>query len=323
MPETDKAPWEMPGWLEGVWQWVDWALERAGLAPADAIERHQERPWAVVLKVVAGESRLVFKAAAPGLKHEVPLHRAIYLRHPEGVPSLVGVDPERGWLLMRDDGRSLRSAITSAQDVGQFERALGSFARLQLDWLNKAEELLRLGGLDRRLDTLPAAFAGLIEDPGLAVSGRAEGLSSSERRRLIAQVPEVRSACQRLAAWGPPATLHHDDFHDANVYVCEGERGLRFADWGEAGAAHPIFSPMIALRSLARRLRPVPDSPVLERLCDAYLGMWESFGPPEQIRQAFGLAERLAPISRALTWHAVMSALPADRRGQDGSAAAS
>ena len=53
-----------------------------------------------------------------------------------------------------------------------------------------------------------------------------------------ALAPRFAELCERLAGYGVPETLHHDDFHDANIFVC-GDR-YTFADWGESCVAHPF-----------------------------------------------------------------------------------
>jgi hypothetical protein len=40
----------------------------------------------------------------------------------------------------------------------------------------------------------------------------------------------------------------------------------------------------------------------LARMRDAYLAVWSDYGSPLDLRAAFALAQRLATLSRALTW---------------------
>jgi hypothetical protein len=321
MPEIMHPLWDGPGWLHEIRDWTAASMATAGIESDESLVEHQRRPWSVVFTLDSSRGRLFFKSVINELRPEAALHQALVGSHPDAVPPLVAADRDRGWLLMEDAGQPLRCSVRSVHDIDQVAAALVRMAQLQISWLPNAQELLDLGAMDRRPNSLPDAFARLIGDPGALASGHSEGLSDDEATRLVNLQPRVKELCRRLAGWGPPPTLHHDDFHDANIYLNHGK--YVFADWGEAGVAHPFFTPMIALRALSWRLDLPPGSPELARLRDAYLGVWESFGAPRDMRRAYDLAQRLAPISRALTWHRVMSAVPAGARGEDATAAAS
>lgn len=313
-------PWDASGWKNEAAAWVTESLGTAGLKVGGDLSQLHRSPWSAVYTIETNQGRLYFKAVTPGLAHEVGLHLALHESHPDAVPPLLAANPSRGWLLMEDAGEPLRQTIQTPGDVAQFAPVLVRMAQLQIAWSSRAMDLLELKTLDRRVETLPRAFERLIQDPGALSSGDPEGISDEEGRRLIQLVPNVDELCQRLAGWGPPATLHHDDFHDANIFVRGGD--YVFADWGEAGLGHPFFTPMIALRSLAWRLDLAPKSNAMARLRDAYLEAWAGYAALGDLRRAFDLAQRLAPISRALTWHHVMSAVPADMRGEDAAACA-
>jgi len=127
-------------------------------------------------------------------------------------------------------------------------------------------------------------------------------------RRLRALAPRYAELCGRLAAFGLPETLHHDDFHDANIFV----RGGRyvFFDWGESGLAHPFFTLLVTLRSVANTLGLDAHAREVAQLRDVYLASWTRFGTPGALRAAFDLAQQVGMVARALTWHHVVSPLP-------------
>ena len=92
--------------------------------------------------------------------------------------------------------------------------------------------------------------------------------------------------CARLADFGIPATLQHDDLHDANVFVGDGR--YRFFDWGDAVVAHPFFSLLVrcgSRRTLASRTGTPRCS-----AADAYLDLWRSYGTPPELRDQADLA---------------------------------
>lgn len=147
--------------------------------------------------------------------------------------------------------------------------------------------MLALGALDRRLAVLPAQYEWLLADTATLRIGQPAGLTAEEYRRLRALAPRVAALCERLAGHRVPETLHYDDFHDGNIFVRDGR--YTFADWGESCAAHPFFTLVVTLRSVAYRL-----------------------GRVESDRE---VARRLGMVCRALTWHRVVSGLEEPLKG--------
>ena len=73
---------------------------------------------------------------------------------------------------------------------------------------------------------------------------------------------------------------------------------FRFFDWAEACVAHPFFTMTVTLQDEARA---VPD---------AYLEPWTRIAPRAELEAAFPAALVLGGICRALTWRAVVDAMP-------------
>jgi aminoglycoside phosphotransferase (APT) family kinase protein len=171
----------------------------------------------------------------------------------------------------------------------------------------RRDELLALGALDRRLATLPARFERLLADVGAMQLDREDNLTSAEYARLRAMGAQVAEMCERLASFGIPETLQHDDFHDANIFFGGGR--YLFFDWGESAVAHPFFTLTVTLRSVAYSMELDEGGPEIARLREVYLEPWERYAPRDRLRTAFPLARRLGMFNRALTWHHVVSSL--------------
>jgi hypothetical protein len=90
---------------------------------------------------------------------------------------------------------------------------------VQREMVSRQAELLSLGALDRRLSSLPAQFETLLEDQMGLMVDQPDGPTSAQYQRLIGLAPRFAEMCARLAGSGIPETLHHDDFHDGNVFV--------------------------------------------------------------------------------------------------------
>lgn len=305
---TDRElPWARAGWIEQAGAWIQAELARQHIELAGAIEQPHIRPWSTVLRVPTGAGNLYFKATAPVLAHEPALTQALSRWRPDCMVQLLATDLDRGWLLMRDAGATLRSQIQSVTDLHQWQPILTTYAEVQIELASRTDELLALGTLDRRLATLPAQYERLLADTGALLIDQKDGLTAAEYRCLRDLVPEFAAMCERLASYQIPETLHHDDFHDANIFIRDGR--FVFSDWGESCVAHPFFTLLVTLRSVAYRLKLDDHAPELSQLRDIYLEPFQRFESPERLRAAFALANRVAMICRALTWYRVVSHL--------------
>jgi len=124
--------------------------------------------------------------------------------------------------------------------------------------------------------------------------------------------------CARLNSAGIPAPLHHDDFHDGNLFV-QGERVI-FTDWGEAAITHPFFSLVVMLRGAENSLGLAPDAPELAQMRDWYLDPWQDYAPPGVLREAVSLAQTIGLVNRALTWRHLIRYMPPALRPEYASA---
>jgi hypothetical protein len=304
--------------LEQASLWIHAQLKRLGIAVTGSIDRPKMSPWSTVLRVPSTSGDIYFKAAEPALAHEPALSEALWRWHPEYMPEVLAIDPQRGWMLTPDLGTTLRSLVQSPEDLIHWERILPIYAEVQIDLANRAEELLDLGVLDRRLAELPAKYEQLLSDHEAIRLGHPEGLSDEEHRQLRQKANEFRALCQQLSGYGIPETIHHEDFHDANIFV-KGGRYI-FADWGESGISHPFCSLLVAWRVIAWRLELEETAPEMERLRDIYLEAWTDYESPENLIAASKLAYRVGMICRALTWNRIVVDAPEPNKAEHADA---
>jgi hypothetical protein len=308
---TDSVPdmlWSQPDWLETASAWIHTTLTRQQIAVTGPIEQPHIRPWSTVLRVPTSAGDLYFKANVPMLAHEPALTEALARWRPDCMLQLVATDLDRGWLLMRDAGVTLRSQIQSAEELTRWHSVLTTYANVQIELSDRCDELLALGTLDRRLSVLPQQYAQLLSDTQSLRIDLPDGLTADEYQRLRELTPQFAALCEQLAQYRIPETLHHDDFHDANIFV--GDDRAVFADWAESCVAHPFFTLLVMLRTTAYRLKLADTAPELIRLRDIYLEQWTRFESRECLLAAFQIARRVAMICRALTWYRVVSHLP-------------
>jgi hypothetical protein len=115
----------------------------------------------------------------------------------------------------------------------------------------------------------------------------------------VAAVPALAERlhrdCERLRAFGLPATLDHGDFHTQNVRERDGE--VLFFDWSDACLSVPFFSlvPFLEYHPLPPGLR--------DCLRDAYLEPWAENLGSKALVDAFELAHYLGLFHQAITFH--------------------
>ena len=268
-------------------------------------------PWSTAFRLPVRGGAVWLKSVGPGSDHEPPLSAALGSWVPDRVLVPLAVDPGRRLILLPDGGRTLRAAGGSTL-VEAWESMLRSYSRLQLELVPHAAGMLALGVPDHRPDRLPDLVGDLLADDEAQLTGREGGLAPEVRERVRADLGRYAELCARLADGGVPATLQHDDLHDANVFV-SGNRH-RFFDWGDASVAHPFTSLLVALRVAGHALGVPNGHPVLLRLRDSYLDVWRGHGTQQQLREQCAAALRVGPLQRALTWRRILRGVHADER---------
>jgi len=295
--------WTSPGWLGEAEAWIRERVDVTG-----SIEQPHVRWWSTVLRVPTAGGNVWFKACHPSHGFEPALTLELAGLRPERVIEVLAADPQRGWMITADAGRRLRELLTSADDLGRWEEFLPLYADVQLAAAHRAEALLALGVPDERLAVLPTHLEYVLADRKVLKVDRDDGLDESQRNRLIASVPEVERLCGELAAVGIPETVQHDDLHDGNVFLRNGDY-LVF-DWGDSCVSHPFHTLAVTLRATGWRFEFEAGDPRIERMRDAYLEPFGSYGSRAELLEAFGIAYRLGTIARALSWHRAVQAFP-------------
>src|SRR5205085_8206388 len=118
------------------------------------------------------------------------------------------------------------------------------------------------------LDRLLGDFGRVLDDERILAPSVAT-FDDAARRRLRSLVPEMDRQARELRSSGIGSTVQHDDLHDANVLVREGQ-ALVF-DWGDASLAHPFLSLGVLLEFSAERAGVATGHPAILRLRDIYL----------------------------------------------------
>ncbi|TFV65672.1 UNVERIFIED_ORG: aminoglycoside phosphotransferase family protein [Bacillus sp. AZ43] len=310
---TGTSTWQDAAWRTAALDWAAAELARAGCRLDGEPEQVHVRIWSTAFRLpLRGGGVAWLKSVGAGSAQEPPLAEALGRWVPEHVLVPLAAHRERRLLLLPDGGPTLRDR--GADDPSAWAAMLADYARLQIALAPHAVEMVALGVPDHRPELLPHLVEGLLADDEAQLVGRPGGLTDEARGRLAGTRAEYVEACRGLAQGPIPATLQHDDLHDANVFAGGGRH--RFFDWGDASVAHPFVSLLVALRMAGRMLAVGNGDPVLHRLRDAYLEVWEDFGDSRILRDQCALALRVAPLARALTWRRILRGVIPEERAE-------
>ena len=112
----------------------------------------------------------------------------------------------------------------------------------------------------------------------------------------------VGEMCDQLAEYGLPETIQHDDFHDGQVFVLNGQYQL--LDWGDACVSHPFFTLSVTLEgTLAWGLDDIQGTVDVAPFRDAYLEPFAPLAEGADLNAACSIALRLGWVCRAVNCH--------------------
>jgi hypothetical protein len=283
--------WEEPGFVARAQRWIDDRLAGLGLFRTGPVEQPHVYDWSTVMRVPTSGGTVWFKANAEPLAFEAALVARLARRAPGRVPAPLAADPTTGWMLLSDAGRRLREVVAEERSLHRWIDVLDGCARLQLACERDVDDLIDLGVPDRRLQTLPDAYAALLAELG----------EVDPRLPAPEQVAELSG---QLAAHGIRETVQHDDLHDGQVFLGDESMGTHLLlDWGDACVSHPFFTLSVTLEGVvAWGVDDEPGSEDLAPYLAAYLAPYrESYDG--DLDAAARLAMRLGWVCRAVNGH--------------------
>ena len=264
--------------------WATTVLEGLGLEPTGQVDWPHLRRWSALARIPTTGGPVWLKVVPPELRHEAALTALVAGRRPGAVVEVHGHEPDRGWLLMADAGRSLRELVPEEGDLSRWRPALALYAGVQRDLVGDVDVMLAAGVPDLRGERLLTSYAALVEELDLGADARAA-------------VPEVGGLVEALADSGVPDSVQHDDLHDAQVFVGGTGRG-RITDWGDACVAHPFLSLAVTLDGvIGWGLDDVEGSEDVRPYQRSYLEVWA-----EHLGRTVADLEEPARAARLLGW---------------------
>jgi Phosphotransferase enzyme family len=300
--------WSSDEWRAGAIAWIDERLAAVGLERSGAVEQPHLRPWSTVLEVPTSQGAVFFKATGPEVAFEAGLYELLERVAPQRILTPLGVDAERGWMLLPDGGLPLGERLGRDDLIDALTAALPLYAQVQRNLAPHAGEMLALGVADMRPEMMSRRFDEALEAMRKCIEHRDDPADDVAYERVAAMRETVLSWCDVLAGAPVAASIDHNDLHAWNILA--GEQGgfadARFYDWGDGVVAHP-FASMLALGFVPKASRAQ-----VERMRDAYLEVFRDLGSRPELIETLELACRVGKIARALTWYRAIAALGFD-----------
>ncbi|MCF6378909.1 aminoglycoside phosphotransferase family protein [Nocardioides KLBMP 9356] len=283
--------WRDPQFVSGAHAWIHEQLDHT-VSPVLEIQQTHVTDWSTVMRVTTRYRTSWFKANDESMRHEAAVTAFLAPRSGERVPRPQAYDPGTGWMLTADMSPRLREVIAEERSLARWHDALRGYAGIQIACEDAVDELLALGLPDRRLATLPGAYADLVA-----------GLPDADRR--LPPASDVEELCARLASYGIRETVQHDDLHDGQVFLPTHSHA-HILDWGDACVSHPFFTLAVTLEGvIAWGVEDVEDSEDLGPHLTAYLEPYAArYGTTvAHLRGAAEIAMRLGWVCRAVNGH--------------------
>jgi hypothetical protein len=293
--EPPAVPWYHLGWQAQPLSWAEAALAKEGLTLTAPIEQLRSWERSALWRLTTAKGAFYFKAVSGAFVTEPTLTRKL-AEWPDWFAPVLAVDAEQGWMLLGNAGNQ---SLLRETDAGRWAAALHRYAEMQVALSARADDLLTLGVVDRRVQNLPGWIEALLADTAALTNSEA-GLSVEEIERLRAKLPEVLAACKTLGASPIPPTLEHGDFAPGQVvYGAEGV--YRFIDWSDAGVSFPFLSMLFYWAELGENF--TNDEEMRVRFREAYLEAWAAYASKTELVVLYEAAMAVAPFYYALIYY--------------------
>jgi hypothetical protein len=288
--------------------WLREVLRDGGIPLSGPIELVHSRPWSTVFRAPAGDSAVFLKVCAVTQVQEPRVIELVAREAPDLVPGFVARHPSEPWVILRDGGTRLRQAMPGVAQLAVWRALLPRYAELQRSLLEREAELVATGLTDRRLDRIPRLLERVLDDD--------RWTAQTSRARVRELLPAIERLCAELAQVGIGPSLDHDDLHDHNVLIKDGQPSI--IDWGDASLTHPFLALAVTERFAALAAGVATDAPEIRALREAYLEPWAGQVPGAALRRAAEIGSALGVVTGGLTWYEIVTRLAGAHEEEPG-----
>lgn len=140
-------------------RWVDERLSDASLRRSGPLALFRTRPWADIFVAPTDGGPVWLKVPGPTTRFEVGLYAVLARTVPEAIVPPLGIDAQRGWLLLPDAGPALGGDYDDVA-TDDFANAMARYGVSQIALAEHVDALLGVGVADMR----PAAMAARFDE---------------------------------------------------------------------------------------------------------------------------------------------------------------
>ena len=287
------GPFARLGWFCDLRNWIESVIEPMGFHLTGEFRQLNASPSFSLVRFGTDGPALWFKAVGEPNQREYAITCTLAQLFPDYLSSILASRPDwNGWLSLEVRGKLLYEV----QDQLLWERAAASLAKLQIQSIGRASQILGAGAHD----VGPVALSKLIQPFMNVVAELMERQTKVpppilDRRDLLLLEDSLQSAIGAMEAIGLPETLGHLDLNPGNIILSE--KCCAFLDWAEAYVGNPLFSLQYLLEHARRALGA--DSTVETSLTRAFCAQWDGGVSPAAIADALTLAPLLAVFAYA------------------------
>jgi hypothetical protein len=296
-PDVDPEPFSRLGWIHRLQDWINVVVGPSAVESRRFIQYNGSGAFALI-RFETNAMPLWFKAVGPPNLREFPITLLLSRLFPDYLPKILASDPLLNGWLMEGAGEL---TLGECEDKESWGRAVQRLARLQIESIGRASELVQAGSRDARTPTLASLVVPFFDAMTSLMQRQTKKSPSpltSEELTVVAST--IEHALLLLQEHNMPDTLGHADFNPGNVLL-DGSRCV-FTDWAEAFVGHPFLTFEYLLNYL-RKCCPalVSHEPLLLQCYSQY---WHSVASPDAIRRALRLSRLVAVFAYATVGNA-------------------
>jgi phosphotransferase family enzyme len=288
------APFAKAGWLQETVAWMKPFLDFGVELTGKWTQYNSSSTFSLMRFETTGRA-IWFKAVGEPNLREYRLTTELAAAHPVYLPRILATrDEVNGWLMEEVDGK--HPDADAGLDV--WVRIAETLASLQYETSGSADTFVAIGCQDLRTTQLVSRLPDFITLAGQLMG---EQVVRSPAPLSFSQLNDLGQtlgvACDALSKFHVPDTLVHADFNPGNIIV--GTDRTAFLDWAETYVGQPFFTFEYLLAYLQNRVLQFPIW--RQALTKAYLHIWRSFFPAEDLRDSLKVTPLVAVYAYALS----------------------
>jgi hypothetical protein len=292
--KSSDSPFAKLCWFEELNAWIARVIKPSGLRLTGAFRQLNASPTFSLIRFETDGPAVWFKAVGEPNLHEFSITRLLAQLFPDYLPAVLAFHPAvHGWLMKSAGDGTLREAT----DVNSWRLAVSRLANLQMESINRTNQLLAAGCRDLRTQTLLDCCDPFFENVATLMGQQPNTPPAPLSRQELSDLGStVKHALRSLRGAGIPETLGHSDLNPGNILVEQDRYG--FTDWAEAHVGHPFFSFEYLRRAFYRLLAEDADTGSI--LASAYFNGWKSAVPRHDAKEALRYAPLVAAFAYAV-----------------------